>query len=54
VNNVGAVRPRLNGFLALTDDDWDWMLTINFSPRSEPPAPHCLTCSTGLPPRSSP
>jgi NAD(P)-dependent dehydrogenase (short-subunit alcohol dehydrogenase family) len=30
VNNVGAVRPRLNGFLALTDDDWDWALTINF------------------------
>jgi NAD(P)-dependent dehydrogenase (short-subunit alcohol dehydrogenase family) len=30
VNNVGAVRPRLDGFLALTDDDWDWALTINF------------------------
>jgi NAD(P)-dependent dehydrogenase (short-subunit alcohol dehydrogenase family) len=30
VNNVGAVRPRLNGFLALTDEDWDWGLTINF------------------------
>ena len=30
VNNVGAVRPRLEGFLALTDDDWDWTLTINF------------------------
>jgi NAD(P)-dependent dehydrogenase (short-subunit alcohol dehydrogenase family) len=30
VNNVGAVRPRLEGFLALTDDDWDWALTINF------------------------
>ncbi len=22
VNNVGAVRPRLDGFLAITDDDW--------------------------------
>ena len=30
VNNVGAVRPRLDGFLALTDDDWMWALTINF------------------------
>ncbi|MDT4995650.1 MAG: hypothetical protein QOH97_5542 [Actinoplanes sp.] len=30
VNNVGAVRPRLNGFLALTDEDWEWGLTINF------------------------
>jgi len=30
VNNVGAVRPRLDGFLAVTDDDWDWTLTINF------------------------
>ncbi|HEX5121490.1 MAG TPA: SDR family oxidoreductase [Pseudonocardiaceae bacterium] len=30
VNNVGAVRPRLQGFLALTDDDWDWAMNINF------------------------
>lgn len=30
VNNVGAVRPRLEGFLALTDEDWDWALTVNF------------------------
>ncbi len=30
VNNVGAVRPRLDGFLATTDADWDWALTINF------------------------
>ncbi|MEU4191888.1 SDR family oxidoreductase [Kribbella sp. NPDC026611] len=30
VNNVGAVRPRLDGFLAITDDDWDATLTINF------------------------
>jgi NAD(P)-dependent dehydrogenase (short-subunit alcohol dehydrogenase family) len=30
VNNVGAVRPRLDGFLNLTDEDWDWALTINF------------------------
>ncbi|GAB2610959.1 SDR family NAD(P)-dependent oxidoreductase [Kribbella endophytica] len=30
VNNVGAVRPRLDGFLAVTDAEWDWALTINF------------------------
>ena len=30
VNNVGAVRPRLQGFLEVTDDDWDWTFTINF------------------------
>lgn len=30
VNNVGAVKPRLEGFLAITDDDWDWTLAINF------------------------
>ena len=30
VNNVGAVRPRLEGFTALTDADWEWALTINF------------------------
>jgi NAD(P)-dependent dehydrogenase (short-subunit alcohol dehydrogenase family) len=29
VNNVGAVRPRLQGFAALTDEDWEWSLTIN-------------------------
>jgi NAD(P)-dependent dehydrogenase (short-subunit alcohol dehydrogenase family) len=30
VNNVGAVRPRLDGFLALTDEDWLWGLNLNF------------------------
>lgn len=30
VNNVGAVRPRLGGFLTVTDEDWTWGLTINF------------------------
>jgi NAD(P)-dependent dehydrogenase (short-subunit alcohol dehydrogenase family) len=24
------VRPRLNGFVEVTDADWDWALTINF------------------------
>jgi NAD(P)-dependent dehydrogenase (short-subunit alcohol dehydrogenase family) len=30
VNNVGAVRPRTDGFLSVSDDDWTWSLTINF------------------------
>ncbi|MFJ4849213.1 MULTISPECIES: SDR family NAD(P)-dependent oxidoreductase [unclassified Streptomyces] len=30
VNNVGAVRPRVEGFLAMTDADWDWTFTVNF------------------------
>jgi NAD(P)-dependent dehydrogenase (short-subunit alcohol dehydrogenase family) len=30
VNNIGAVRPRLSGFLAVTDADWEWAWTINF------------------------
>jgi NAD(P)-dependent dehydrogenase (short-subunit alcohol dehydrogenase family) len=30
VNNVGAVRPRPDGFLTVTDDDWQATLTINF------------------------
>jgi len=30
VNNVGAVRPRLDGFLAVDDEDWERTLTINF------------------------
>src|SRR4051812_41629737 len=30
VNNVGALRPRLGGFLSVTDDDWLWGLNINF------------------------
>jgi NAD(P)-dependent dehydrogenase (short-subunit alcohol dehydrogenase family) len=30
INNVGALKPRLEGFLAITDEDWDWTLNINF------------------------
>jgi NAD(P)-dependent dehydrogenase (short-subunit alcohol dehydrogenase family) len=30
VNNVGAVRPRLDGFAALADEDWNWALNLNF------------------------
>jgi NAD(P)-dependent dehydrogenase (short-subunit alcohol dehydrogenase family) len=29
VNNVGGVRPRTAGFLAVTDDDWRWSWEIN-------------------------
>ncbi|ACU72525.1 short-chain dehydrogenase/reductase SDR [Catenulispora acidiphila DSM 44928] len=30
VNNVGAVRPRTEGFLAVTDEDWAATLAVNF------------------------
>jgi NAD(P)-dependent dehydrogenase (short-subunit alcohol dehydrogenase family) len=30
VNNVGAVRPRPDGFLSVTDEDWTSTFTINF------------------------
>src|SRR5258708_32567564 len=30
VNNVGAVRPRVGGFLSITDDDWSSTFAINF------------------------
>lgn len=30
VNNVGGVRPRVDGFLAITDEEWEWTLTLNF------------------------
>ncbi len=29
VTNVGGVRPRTEGFLAVTDDDWRWSWEIN-------------------------
>ncbi|MFE7190488.1 SDR family NAD(P)-dependent oxidoreductase [Kitasatospora sp. NPDC057541] len=29
VNNVGAVRPRVDGFLSVTDEEWDWALNVN-------------------------
>ena len=32
VNNIGAVRLRLDGFLATTDADFEWSLQINFFP----------------------
>lgn len=30
VNNVGSVRPRLDGFVSVTEEDWLESLTINF------------------------
>ena len=30
VNNVGAVRLRMEGFLALTDGDFEWAMQLNF------------------------
>src|SRR4051794_39887344 len=30
VNNVGAARMRLDGFLATSDEDFEWSLQINF------------------------
>lgn len=29
VNNVGGVRPRTEGFLAVADDQWHWSLEVN-------------------------
>jgi NAD(P)-dependent dehydrogenase (short-subunit alcohol dehydrogenase family) len=30
VNNVGAVRIRVDGFLAISDEEFDWALQMNF------------------------
>jgi len=30
VNNMGAVRLRLNGFLAVSDEEFEWALRMNF------------------------
>jgi NAD(P)-dependent dehydrogenase (short-subunit alcohol dehydrogenase family) len=29
VNNVGGVRPRTEGFLGVTDEDWQWAMEMN-------------------------
>jgi NAD(P)-dependent dehydrogenase (short-subunit alcohol dehydrogenase family) len=50
VNNVGAVRPRVDGFLATTDADWEWALTINLltAVRATRAAlPHLLAAGAG-------
>ena len=30
INNMGAVRLRLNGFLAISDEEFEWALQMNF------------------------
>ena len=30
VNNVGAVRIRLDGFLGTSDEDFEWAMQMNF------------------------
>ena len=47
VNNVGAVRIRVDGFLATSDEEFDWAMKINFFPASGPPGPRSSRCSNG-------
>ncbi|MEV7178027.1 SDR family oxidoreductase [Kitasatospora sp. NPDC093679] len=50
VNNVGAVRPRVDGFLSVTDEDWDWALTVNLMAAvraTRAALPHLLASGAG-------
>lgn len=50
VNNVGGVRPRLDGFVSVSDDDWTWALDINFLAAvrvTREALPHLLERSSG-------
>ncbi|MFG2296448.1 SDR family NAD(P)-dependent oxidoreductase [Streptomyces sp. NPDC048603] len=50
VNNVGAVRPRVDGFLSVTDEDWDWTLTVNLMSAvraTRAALPHLLASGAG-------
>ncbi|WP_405653930.1 oxidoreductase [Streptomyces sp. NBC_00019] len=50
VNNVGAVRPRLDGFLGVTDEDWEWTFTVNFMAAvrtTRAALPHLLATGAG-------
>jgi NAD(P)-dependent dehydrogenase (short-subunit alcohol dehydrogenase family) len=50
VNNVGAVRPRVDGFLGVTDEDWEWTFTVNFMAAvrtTRAALPHLLAASAG-------
>ncbi|MFD5407739.1 SDR family NAD(P)-dependent oxidoreductase [Streptomyces griseorubiginosus] len=50
VNNVGAVRPRVDGFLSVTDEDWDWTFTVNFMAAvrtTRAALPHLLATGAG-------
>jgi len=50
VNNVGAVRPRVDGFLGVTDEDWEWTFTVNFMAAvrtTRAALPHLLAAGAG-------
>ncbi|WP_051944001.1 SDR family NAD(P)-dependent oxidoreductase [Streptacidiphilus rugosus] len=50
VNNVGAVRPRVDGFLATTDADWEWTFTVNLMAAvraTRAALPHLLATDAG-------
>ncbi|MPY35357.1 SDR family oxidoreductase [Streptomyces adustus] len=50
VNNVGAVRPRVDGFLSVTDEDWDWTFTVNLMSAvrtTRAALPHLLATGAG-------
>lgn len=50
VNNVGAVRPRVDGFLGVTDEDWEWTFTVNFMSAvraTRAALPHLLATGAG-------
>jgi NAD(P)-dependent dehydrogenase (short-subunit alcohol dehydrogenase family) len=50
VNNVGGVRPRVDGFLGLTDEDWEWTFTVNFMAAvraTRAALPHLLASGAG-------
>ncbi|MGY4927099.1 SDR family NAD(P)-dependent oxidoreductase [Streptomyces sp. 900105755] len=50
VNNVGAVRPRVDGFLGVTDEDWEWTFAVNFMAAvraTRAALPHLLASGAG-------
>ena len=50
VNNVGAVRPRVDGFLSVTDEDWEWTFTVNLMAAvrtTRAALPHLLATGAG-------
>ncbi|MEU9407829.1 oxidoreductase [Streptomyces sp. NPDC048281] len=50
VNNVGAVRPRVDGFLGMTDEDWEWTFTVNLMAAvrtTRAALPHLLATGAG-------
>ncbi|MEV7975108.1 oxidoreductase [Streptomyces sp. NPDC086519] len=50
VNNVGAVRPRVDGFLGVKDEDWEWTFTVNLMAAvrtTRAALPHLLAAGAG-------